>query len=115
MHESSLGKQVLEAVLERARGAGAARVVAVHGWVAETEHLNPEAIAFHFAAHARGTPAEGATLKLDLRWVEARCSGCGAVYKPDHHVTLCPECGDTDAELLGETGIAIESIEVPAG
>jgi hydrogenase nickel incorporation protein HypA/HybF len=113
VHESSLGKQVLEAVLERALAAKATRVVAVRGWVAETEHLHPDAIAFHFAAHAKGTPAEGAKLDLELRWVEARCNGCSKVYKPDHHVTLCPDCGSTEAELLGETGIAIESIEVP--
>lgn len=112
MHESSLGKQVLAAVLDRARDEGATRVRVVRGWIAETEHLEPASIAFHFGAFAKDTIAEGAELQLDLRWVEARCSGCGASYKPDHHLLLCPTCGSTDGELLGETGIAITTIEV---
>jgi hydrogenase nickel incorporation protein HypA/HybF len=112
MHESSLGKQVLEAVLQKARESGGGKIVKVVGWVAETEHLDPSAIAFHFSAHARGTAAEEAKLEMDLRWVEARCDGCGAQYKPDHHLLLCPDCGSTEAELLGETGVAVTSIEV---
>jgi len=112
MHESSLGKQLLNAILAKAGEAGATRVLRATGWIAETESLDPDAIAFHFEAHARGTAADGAKLQLDLRWVEARCGACGDVYKPEHHLTLCPACGSTEAELLGDTGVAIESIEV---
>jgi hydrogenase nickel incorporation protein HypA/HybF len=112
MHESSLGRDVLRAVLERAAEVGASRVRVVHGFIAETEWLDPGAIAFHFAAHARGTAAEGARLELTTRWVEADCVDCGKRYKPEHHVLLCPHCGSTDAELLGETGLRIDTIEV---
>ena len=112
MHESSLGKEVLRAVLARADDEGVARVRAVKGWVAETEHLDPEAIAFHFAAHARGTKAEGALLDLALRWVEAECNTCRSHYRPDHHLLLCPDCGSTEGTVLGQTGLGLESIEV---
>ena len=37
MHETALARQLLEVVLARAREAGAARVVAVRGRVAETD------------------------------------------------------------------------------
>ena len=112
MHESSLGKEVLRMVLARADEEGAARVRVVRGWIAETEHLAPEAIAFHFAAHARGTKAEGAQLDLALRWVEAECHACRSQYRPEHHLLLCPACGSTEATVLGQTGLAVESIEV---
>ena len=112
MHESSLGKQILAAVLDK---AGARRVREIHGWIAETEHLDPKSISFHFEAQAKGTLAEGARLHLELRWVEARCEGCAKTYKPDHHVLLCPHCGSTDAELLGETGLGVTTIEVDDG
>ena len=39
MHESSLGKEVLRAVLERAAEEKAKRVSLVRGWIAETERL----------------------------------------------------------------------------
>lgn len=112
MHESSLGKEVLRVVLTRADDEGVARVRAVKGWVAETEHLDPEAIAFHFAAYARGTKAEGARLDLELLWVEAECSACGKNYQPEHHLLLCPRCGSTEATVLGPTGLGVHYIEV---
>jgi hydrogenase nickel incorporation protein HypA/HybF len=112
MHESSLGKEVLRAVLERAAAENARTVHVVRGWLAETEELDPEAIAFHFAAFARGTPAEGARLELAIRWVEADCRRCGERYRPEHHILLCPRCGSTEATLRGKTGLGLESLEV---
>lgn len=112
MHESSLGKEVLRVVLERAAEEKATRVSLVRGWIAETERLDPEAIAFHFAAHARGTPAEGARLELLIQWVEADCASCGERYRPDHHVLLCPSCGSTEGKVLGQTGLGLTSIEI---
>lgn len=111
MHESTLARRVLELVLTRATEAGATRVRAVHGWLAETEALSADALALHFAALAQGTAAEGATLAIALRHVEARCATCARVYRPDH-VLLCPDCGSLEGELLGEVGLAIESLEV---
>lgn len=112
MHETSLARQLLVVVLEQARTVGATRVVAVRGRVAETEALSADSLEFHFRAHARGTPAEGASLQLVTQHIEARCRGCEAVYLPEHHLTLCPECGGTEAELLGECGVRLEEIDV---
>ena len=112
MHESTLARRILDAVLERASGAAARRVRAVRGWIAETEALSPQSLDFHFSAHARGTPADGAKLELRLIHVEARCRGCGTTYAPEHHLLLCPSCGSTDGEELGQTGLGIEALEV---
>jgi hydrogenase nickel incorporation protein HypA/HybF len=112
MHESSLAHRILDAVLTRAHGA---RVTAVRGRIAETEALSRAAVEFHFAAHARGTPAEGARLDLAIEHVHARCRACGCVYPPDHHVTLCPQCGGVDADLLGQPGVRIDEVDVAAG
>ncbi len=109
MHESQLARQILDAAL--ARAPAGTRIVAVRGWVAETEHLSRESLELHFGAYARETPAHRARLELSLRHVEAKCS-CGVAYLPEHHVLLCPTCGGTDATLSGPTGLCIESIDV---
>jgi len=80
--------------------------------VAEDEALNRESLAFHFTAHARGTVAAEAELMLELRHVSARCSACGLVFLPEHHVRLCPGCGSTETALSGETGVRISSLDV---
>lgn len=112
MHESALARSVLTAVLDLARMNGGGRVRRVSGELSETEHLHADSIQFHFTAHAVGTPAESAHLDLKLTHVKARCRSCGDSYEPDHHVTLCPTCGGTDAELLGVVGLRIDSIDV---
>jgi len=112
VHESSLAKQILDAALARANEDGATRIQAIHGWVAETESLSRESLVFHFSAHARGTPAEGAALDLRLEHIRARCAACSEVYTPEYHILLCPSCGKTDAELLGTPGLGVESIDV---
>lgn len=111
MHESTLARRILELATERAGGAA---VRAVHGRVAETETLSREALELHFRAYARGTAAAAAELRIELVHVEARCRGCGATYRPEHHVLICPRCGSTDGEELGVTGLWIETIEVDA-
>lgn len=112
MHESSLARQILSVVLARAEHERAIAVRSVRGWIAETEALSVESVALHFAAHAAGTVAAGARLELDVRRVDARCRGCMATYRPEHHLVLCPACGSTDGELLGDTGTGIDAIEI---
>ncbi len=99
-------------MLERAAREPAVRVRVVRGWVSETEALSPDSLALHFAAHARGTPAEGARLELECLRVEARCGSCGQVYAPEHHLLLCPACGGQEAALLGRVGLGVDALEV---
>ena len=112
MHETSLAKQLLSAALQSAEQEGAQRITKISGWIAETEALQPEALQFHFNAHAEQTPAAGALLSLSIEHVSARCNSCEFEYQPEHHLTLCPKCGSTDATLLGKTGLGLDSIEV---
>lgn len=112
MHETSLARQILKRVLEEVEKEGATRVRRVRGWVAETERLNPEALRFHFQAHAAGTAAAGADLDLDVRVVPAVCEECWEQFEPDGHVPICPRCSSTRVRLLGPTGLHLESIVV---
>ena len=112
MHEATLARRMLDAVLQCAAHTQPARIRTVRGWLAETEALSPDSIAFHFGALARGTLAEGAQLDLRLVHIEARCLACSTTYAPEHHVLLCPACGSTDGTLLGQTGLGVEELEV---
>ena len=112
MHETSLARQLLAVVLDKAQEAQAQKIKEVHGWVAETEALSAESLSFHFAAYARGTLAEGAALHLETHHVPARCKSCLETYLPEHHLLLCPHCGGTDGELLRPTGIGLSAIEI---
>jgi len=110
VHESALARQLVSAVLERLPPG--ARVRRVHGWLAETESLSADSLGLHFAHLAAGTAAEGAQLDLTLTHVRARCGSCGTVYLPEHHVTICPDCGHLEAELLDRVGMGVASLVV---
>lgn len=112
MHEAHLARDILGAILSRLPPGEALRIQRVYGTVAETESLSAQSLGLHFAAVARGGPAEGADLELKLVHVEARCNACGGVYAPEHHLTLCPACGSTDGTVLGQTGLFIDRIDV---
>ncbi len=110
MHESVLARQLVNAVVKRVpAGSKATRIT---GWLAETEALDGDSIQLHFDHLAKGTTAEGATLDLTLTHVRAKCEGCGEVYLPEHHLTVCPSCGSLDGTLLDRTGLGIESLDV---
>ncbi|HTQ24865.1 MAG TPA: hydrogenase maturation nickel metallochaperone HypA [Candidatus Binataceae bacterium] len=111
MHESSLAKKILDAALELAPDG---MIVAVRGWIADTEAMDRASLALHFAAHARETRAETARLEMRIAQVAARCVQCGERYAPDHLMMLCPRCGSTEAQLLGRIGIGIDAIDVAA-
>lgn len=108
MHEASLARGLLSAALESTDD----RIVALRGWVAESESLSLQALQMHFDAAATGTRAEGARLELELTHLSAVCGGCGATYLPEHHLLLCPDCGSTDGELQGQPGLGIRELTV---
>lgn len=115
MHEASLARQILELSLAEAKRAGGATVLVVRGRVAASETLSRESLELHFHAHARGTAAARARLEVELVHIQGRCRACGDTYLPEHHVLLCPRCGSTDGEEVGETGLWITSIDLDDG
>jgi len=109
MHEASLAKRLLEAAIEL---APAGRIVAVRGWIGDAEALSAESLAFHFSVHARGTRAEGARVEIAVEQPAARCADCGDTYRLERHVTICPRCGGTQAEVQGRTGVGIDAVDL---
>ena len=93
MHESVVAWELLRTVEERARAAGAARVVAVGVRVGALSGLVPEALAFAFEALQADTFVAGA--KLDIERVETlcQCERCGSVFPADETKRRCVSCG----------------------
>lgn len=113
MHENSLAKQILAAVVRRATMEGLPRITRVRGWLADYEALEPKVLQEHFEAEAKGTVAEGAHLEMRMVHVGAQCGRCGKVFEPSHPLLLCTWCGCTDGKLLGPTGLGIEAVLGP--
>lgn len=64
MHEAGVAERILEAALARAALARAGRVTAVELQAGAESGVSDEAVRFHWDELSRGTPAEGAELRI---------------------------------------------------
>jgi hydrogenase nickel incorporation protein HypA/HybF len=114
MHELAATQSVLTTALELMRVAGAARVTALELTSSASGHLTEDAIRQHFAALARGTPAQGAA--LTFVWLPAtyQCYACLSRFEstaPPAEVA-CPACGAVALAIEHDDIERLTSIEV---
>lgn len=117
MHEIAAMRGVVTTVLEHMREAGAECVTRVELELGTSSHLTEEAARQHFAVLTRGTPAEGAELKL--AWLPAtyQCFMClcrfESAFSPLE--ALCPDCGGPALEIGHQDICAVRAIEITTG
>lgn len=112
MHEYAITESILEIVQAEAARAGGGSVDEITLVVGELTTFVDSSIEFYFTEMARGTAAEGATLRFQKIEARAHCSGCGADFRPHNAFFTCPECRSAVFELKQGQELFIESIEV---
>jgi len=109
VHELSLAEGTLELALRHARRAGARRVVALHLVAGEFTPLDPTSLEFYWDFVARGTPAEGARLRVRRIPARLTCLDCGADAGDDWR---CAACGGSRLRLAAGDECYLEAIDV---
>jgi hydrogenase nickel incorporation protein HypA/HybF len=66
VHEQSLIEALLRRLEQVAATEGASRITAVRVWCGALSHFTPDHFREHFERAAEGTPAEGATLTVEV-------------------------------------------------
>lgn len=115
MHELPLLRAIVGISVERARRAGASRVVAVDLKVGELRGLDAGWMQRCFALAAQGTPAERATLRVTQRKAVVACAACGVEQAGCGALGLdrpCRRCSSRDLRVSGGDELLIESIDV---
>jgi len=72
----------------------------------------PSSLTFCFEIITKDTLFEGAVLKIEEVPVTARCRKCSTEWTPDSPAFSCPQCEDTDIEMLSGRELEIVSIEI---
>ncbi|MCA3014129.1 MAG: hydrogenase maturation nickel metallochaperone HypA [Myxococcaceae bacterium] len=112
MHEVALAQRIVEIVQEQAgrlRFEGVKRVFLRLGAFA---HVEPEALTFGFAAAARGTIAQGATLEIERAPGTGFCAGCGGDVVVTSRFSDCPVCGFAPLRIAGGDEFRVTELEV---
>ena len=94
MHELSLSQRLIEIVTDQARRHDLDQVSEVRLGVGALSCVTPEALTFCFDAVAKGTVAEGATLRLVQEPTEAWCWTCEQTVQVADAKQGCPACGN---------------------
>lgn len=112
MHEFSLTNSVNNALQSLCRQAGWSKVNRIMLKVGGMRKVNPELMAFIFAAVSKDTPAEGALLTVMMLPVTFYCYACGRTGCREDTEFKCPSCGSRNVQLLSGLELAIEVLEV---
>ncbi|MDC7785210.1 hydrogenase maturation nickel metallochaperone HypA [Rhodoplanes sp. TEM] len=111
MHEAAVVDGLIRILVDRAAGAGIARIVSVKVVIGRLRGLDPRQIRGCFEILAEGTVAEGARLDVVAVETAARCRTCGRDYAVPRFRFVCPACGGSDADVTHGRELHVESFE----
>lgn len=113
MHELTITQGILSVVLEAAEAARARRVLTIDLTVGALTGYAEDPIRFYFDLLSRGTPAEGAILRIRREPGQGHCQTCGATFPVEPPLSpACPVCGSVEIRIHGGTHCLVERIEV---
>ncbi|MFI5459008.1 MAG: hydrogenase maturation nickel metallochaperone HypA [Isosphaerales bacterium] len=112
MHETALVAHLLRRVVQEARAAGAARVMAVRLRVGEFAGVEPTLLEDAFQRQSAGTRADGARLEIVAVPLEALCDSCGHRFRVELFRFQCPTCGGCRTRVVAGEELDLESLAV---
>jgi hydrogenase nickel incorporation protein HypA/HybF len=114
MHELPVTKSILGIVLRHAEAQGVSRVLAVDLSIGALSDLEAEWLQKYFDHLAKGTPAEGAVLRVRRSPLTFLCDPCSVEFtatRDELETACCPECGARDASVVSGTAYTVECME----
>jgi hydrogenase nickel incorporation protein HypA/HybF len=110
MHELSLMAGIMDTILAAAETEKARKITTVRLQIGEKAGVVAEALQFAFDSVSRHTPAEGATLSIEIVPFRGVCLSCNRAFETAEFL-ICPHCGGFGRIITGRE-LKILSIEV---
>jgi hydrogenase nickel incorporation protein HypA/HybF len=114
MHELPVTKSILGIVLRHAEDNGVEKILTIDLSIGALSDLEAEWIQKYFDHLSRGTPAQGAKLRVRRSPLTFSCEPCSREFtagREELEGASCPKCGSRDAALISGTGYTVESME----
>jgi len=112
MHELAITQSMLDLVLEEAKKAGAERVGKINLVIGEMSGIVDQCVEFYFEFLSKDTIAKEAILSFKKIPTQARCRNCGELFIPKEFDWSCPNCQNSQMEIVAGNELYIESLEV---
>ena len=115
MHELAVTKSILKLSLDQAAEHHGAKVLKIHLLIGELRNLEEDWVQRYFDYISKGTPAEGAVIKVTKSPVSFLCKDCSGQFtanlKEDKKL-LCPHCGGFDYDMTSGRELVVEKLEI---
>ena len=114
MHELPVTKSILDIVLRHADSNGVEKILTIDLSIGALSDLEAEWIQKYFDHLSKGTPAQGAKLRVRRSPLTFRCESCFrdfTVTREELEGATCPQCGSPNVTLVSGTGYTVESME----
>ena len=112
MYEYSLTNTVNNAIQALCRKECWKKVNRITVKIGGLRRVNPELMAFIFAAASKDTPAEGAIFSVMLVPITYYCYNCKKKTMREDSEFSCPLCGSKNVQLISGLEFALEVLEV---
>ena len=113
MHEMSTIVRMVNLACEAARREGGGRLRSLSIRVGAMTGILPYYLEKYFPEASKGTPAEGAVLKITEVPVTVSCMDCGTVYEPEKTPgRRCPRCGGIRGRVQTGRELMLDQIEL---
>ncbi len=114
MHELSVATRILNLALQSLEQQHLTKVHTISLKVGVMLGYEPQWMQHYFEKIAKGTPAEGAKLLVELMPIVFRCRDCGREFAFDAHGTddcSCPDCHGFSYDMISGKEFEIEQME----
>ena len=114
MHELPVTKSILDIVLRHADANRVERILTIDLSIGALSDLEAEWIQRYFDHLSKGTPAQGAKLRIQRSPLTFLCEPCSQDFtatREELEGAMCPQCGSMEATLISGTGYTVESME----
>lgn len=111
MHETMIAQNLYEAIAAEVQNQNG-KVLAAKVSCGSFHIINDEVLKFAFKAIARGTPYENTELQIEHKPMQAKCKKCQKTFEVKFEKTKCPVCGSEQFELMTDTSLLLEEIEI---
>jgi hydrogenase nickel incorporation protein HypA/HybF len=106
-------ENAIDAVVAQAREHNATQVHRIVLRIGALSGVESDALRFAFDAVAKGTPAAGADLELEMVPARGRCTDCDLEFGVDSDfIFTCPKCGRISGELVQGRELELARVEM---
>ena len=111
MHELGIITNLFTLIDEVAEEHGLRKITRITVKLGKLQQIVPDMLQFAFESVSKGSRAEDAALDVEYVPIKMKCRGCAQEFIVGDHLYICPECEQSDLEMLEGTEILLESIE----